>query len=99
MNQEVSTSTGSRLSLADISKLLLLIVLTTGVLSTKWVRIGPATDPLVDPSIDPDNLQGLRFVALCMQLMPSASLPFTHKYIGIMHTATMNWCKYKHNDS
>ena len=60
------------LRVTDSMKLILLAVLTLGALSTKFVRIGPVNDPLVDPAIDPDNLQGLRFVCgVCRDPLPA----------------------------
>ncbi len=54
--------TAGPLPLRDRAKVLALALVTLALLCTKVVKLGPERDPLIDPSIDPNNLQGLKCV-------------------------------------
>ena len=61
-NQPAGSDAAAPLPLRDRVKVLGLALVTLALLCTKAVKLGPDRDPLIDPSIDPNNLQGLQYV-------------------------------------
>jgi hypothetical protein len=74
------------LSRWDQVRLGLLVAALLGLLCTKVVRLGPEGDPIVDPSIDPENRQGLRCVGVRYLLCMAG-----RGGVGVWHRAWWRW--------